>query len=139
MCFFQDSAIVIDDVSTDTTSESETIQVISSDSSDGQSEYGEPSSKSNNKRQRLPAGDKKKTKKRHVEDSTDDELMEKALSIMNQPNDEFDIFGNFVASEMRQISDVEIRRMVKTEIMRVLITRSSNLISLNTLTPLNGF
>lgn len=81
----------------------------------------------------------KKTKKRHVEDSTDDELMEKALSIMNQPNDEFDIFGNFVASEMRQISDVEIRRMVKTEIMRVLITRSSNLISLNTLTPLNGF
>lgn len=110
-----------DDVSSDTCSEMETI-VLTSDSSDTQSEYSGPSSSSSNKRPRLPtAGSKKAPKKRNTESTTDDILLEKALAIMNEPNDEFEIFGRFVASEMRQIRDISTRNFVKSEILKTLL------------------
>lgn len=44
---------------------------------------------------------------------------------MNQKTDEYDIFGQFVASELRQIFDLIQRNTVKRSIMNVLMTHGS--------------
>lgn len=121
-----------DDLSTGTVSETETITL--SSESDTQSEYSESSS--TNKRHRSQTVGLKKAKRRNI-DTTDDIVLEKALAVINQPNDEFDILGQFIASEMRQMSDLSIRNLVKSEIMQVLLkynTHNSNqvLIATNT-------
>lgn len=49
--------------------------------------------------------------------------MEQAIAVMNQKSDEWDIFGQFVASELRQIFDSVQRNAVKRSIMSILITQ----------------
>lgn len=126
---FQD--VVTEELSSDGT---ESI-ILFSESSDTQSEYGETSD-SNNKRHRFPVLNSKKAKRRNLEETTDDALMNKALAVINQPNDDLDIFGQFVASEMRQISDLSSRKLVKNEIMRALLicSQSSVLVTTETTT-----
>lgn len=51
--------------------------------------------------------------------------MEQAIACMNQKSDEYDIFGQFVASELRQIYDSVKRNTLKRSIMTVLITQGS--------------
>lgn len=48
-------------------------------------------------------------------------MLDRAISIIEQPNDELDIFGQFVVSEMRQLPNESLRRVVKSEIMKTLI------------------
>lgn len=111
---FQD--ILTDEISSESTESLFSV----SESSDTQSEYGETSD-SNNKRHRLPALSSKQAKKKNLEETTDDALLNKALAVINQPNDDLDIFGQFVASEIRQMSDLSARKLVKNEIMRALL------------------
>lgn len=63
----------------------------------------------------------KKNKKKCTSESSDDELLEKALNIMNEPNDECAIFGSLIASEMRQISNSDVRKCFKNDILKVLL------------------
>lgn len=77
----------------------------------------------------------KKTKRRNIEnDSVDDALLEKALAVMNQPNDVCDIFGQYVASELRQMSSISIRNIVKGEITKLLLKYSSSSVIISTST-----
>lgn len=52
--------------------------------------------------------------------------MARALAVMEKPNDDLDIFSQFIASEMRQIQDLHARRALKTEIMKILLQYQSN-------------
>lgn len=40
---------------------------------------------------------------------------------MNQKSDEFDIFGQYIASELRQITDLSIQRAVKRDIQQAVL------------------
>lgn len=51
---------------------------------------------------------------------SEDLILEKALSIMEKKDDEFDIFGQFIASEMRQLTNPSTRFVLKTEIMKII-------------------
>lgn len=53
-------------------------------------------------------------------------LMERALTVMDQRSDEWDVFGQFVACELRQIFDCIQRNAVKRSIMKVLLTCGSD-------------
>lgn len=44
--------------------------------------------------------------------------MERALAVMGQRTDDWDLFGQFVASELRQITDSLTQNSLKKEIMR---------------------
>ena len=44
---------------------------------------------------------KKASKRKPTNDDANDTMLKKACSIMMQDDDEFDVFGNFVASELR--------------------------------------
>lgn len=63
---------------------------------------------------------------------SDEILMQKALSVLNKPNDDLDIFGEFVASEMRQILDLSIRKIVKNEIIKTLLSYSDVMVTTTT-------
>lgn len=58
-----------------------------------------------------------------IEDKNDncDAIINRAMSIIEQPNDELDVFGQFIASEMRQLPNTSLRKIVKAEIMKILI------------------
>lgn len=43
------------------------------------------------------------------------------MSVIEQPSDELDLFGQFIASEMRQLPNTSLRKVVKAEIMKILI------------------
>lgn len=94
---------------------------VKTDSSDTHSEY-EGTANNNNKRP-FQQVTQKNAKKRAYQASTSDEdvLMEQAISVINQKNDEYDIFGQFVANEMRQIENVSTRKKMKHEIMRIMM------------------
>lgn len=103
--------ITIDDINAATI-------ILSSDSSDSHSECAAPSKSNAMKKRRVEHSNKRK---RDNSSSDEDILMERALAIMNETNDELDVFGQFVASEMRQISDLSARNFVKRKIMAILM------------------
>lgn len=105
--------ITIDDINAATI-------VLSSDSSDSHSECAAPS-KSNAMKKRRVENLNKRKRENSSSSSDEDILMEKALAIMNEKHDELDVFGQFVASEMRQISDLSARNFVKRKIMAILM------------------
>lgn len=51
----------------------------------------------------------------------DEELFKEAMSVLRAPSDEFDVFGHFVAVELRQIRSEERRRRLKRTIQRAII------------------
>lgn len=61
----------------------------------------------------------KKAKERKHEENCEMNLMGKALAVMNQRADDWDLFGQFVASELRQITDSLTRNSLKKEIMKI--------------------
>lgn len=68
----------------------------------------------------------KKSKKNCYEGNNDEDvLMQTALAVMNKQPDDLEIFGQFVASEMKQITNTSIRQVVKTQIMKVLLRFAS--------------
>lgn len=97
----------------------------STDSSDTQSYKSEAST---SKRQCLPVEPKGNSKKKRPNtlENVDTILMEQAIACMNQKPDEYDIFGQFVASELRQIFDLVKRNEVKRSIMTILITQGAS-------------
>lgn len=98
--------------------------VLSSDSSDSQSEQIESGNSTGKKRRQQPA--QRQSKKKATENIEEDMLMARALAVMEKPNDDLDIFSQFIASEMRQIQDLHARRALKTEIMKILLQYQSN-------------
>lgn len=98
--------------------------VLSSDSSDSQSEQIESGNSTGKKRRQQPA--QRQSKKKATENIEGDMLMARALAVMEKPNDDLDIFSQFIASEMRQIQDLHARRALKTEIMKILLQYQSN-------------
>lgn len=130
-CFFQDQVTpeLFDDLSNGLSSETESLISIDIEN-DISSEQGPSSGR--NKRHVVPSNSSKKAKKRQADDTNDDMLLEKALAAINQPNDELDVFGQFVSSEMRQISDLTIRNLIKSEIMKVFIQYSTSTVVLTT-------
>lgn len=64
----------------------------------------------------------------------EDLVLKKALAIMEKKDDEFDIFGQFIASEIRQLSNPSTRFALKSEIMKVIQRHaySSVLVTTNT-------
>lgn len=90
-----------------------------SSDSDVQSETGEI--ENGKKRRQQPM--QSKSKKRAIGTTStqnDDLMLEKALAIMEKQSDEFDIFGQFIASEMRQLPSSSYR-IVKSEIMKIVM------------------
>lgn len=122
---FEDSSNGFDTDRTSSTPEpssgtSPTSIVISSDS-DSQPE-------GSSKRKKLHHNQKSAKKKAIENDSNEekyDTLINRALSVIEQPNDELDVFGQFIASEMRQLPNASLRRVVKSEIMKILIHYST--------------
>lgn len=100
-------------------SNTETV-VLSSDSSD--TPHSEFESRPNNKRQRI-----QKKKRGDILEPDESALLEKALSVMNHQSDECDVFGQFVASEMRQITDPIHRTAMKRQIMQILMQSGSTI------------
>lgn len=123
---FEDSSNGFDTDRTSSTPEpssgtSPTSIVISSDS-DSQPEGAA------SKRKKLHHNQKSAKKKAIENDSNEekyDTLINRALSGIKQPNDELDVFGQFIASEMRQLPNTSLRRVVKSEIMKILIHYST--------------
>lgn len=112
--------IIIEDSSTGSNSdETESIPIIS-DVSDSSS--NPPCSK------RRRALSHRKSKPRvcgdQATETIDDRLLQKAIDVMEK-SDEFDIFGQFVASEMRQILNHQMRKVAKLEIMKILLHYSA--------------
>lgn len=64
-----------------------------------------------------------------MSESDENDLFEKALAAMNQNSDVLDIFGQYVASELRQISNPSLRQVAKTEIIKVLMSYGDVLVS----------
>lgn len=56
-----------------------------------------------------------------------DALINRAMNVIEQPNDDLDLFGQFIASEMRQLPNESLCRVVKSEIMKTLIHYSTPL------------
>lgn len=54
-------------------------------------------------------------------DEDDEELFKEAMSVLRAPSDEFDVFGNYVAVELRQLRSEERRRRLKRIIQRAII------------------
>ncbi|KAJ8866706.1 hypothetical protein PR048_032567 [Dryococelus australis] len=51
-------------------------------------------------------------------------MIEKAYETLSKNEDEFDVFGAYVASEMRQLSTVALKQNVKTQIQRIILQAS---------------
>lgn len=67
----------------------------------------------------------KKTRSVAVEDNTEQQIMQKALAIMDQRNDDLDIFGQLIAAELRRMSDPIARNLIKKEMMIILMNVST--------------
>lgn len=128
MFFTQDTISIQSDDSTNdsvavtdtdqTESESGPSVLISSDS-DAQSEI------SCSKRKKTFQNKIANPAKKKPNDDHYDALINKAMSMIEQTTDELDLFGQFVASEMRQLPNDSIRRVVKSDIMKTLIHYST--------------
>lgn len=76
---------------------------------------------SSKKRPRLPQTSQSRSKKPALDSQPEEDcLIEQALSLMKQ--DEYDIFGQFVANELRQMASPSLRHNVKHQIMRTLMS-----------------
>ena len=65
--------------------------------------------------------DNKKESKKSKRECTE-EILSQAIKVLQEPNpDEFDIFGQYVAMELRGIECKQIRRRVKREINLALL------------------
>lgn len=51
--------------------------------------------------------------------------MQQALAIMDQRNDDLDIFGQLIAAELRRMSDPIARNLIKKEMMIILMNVST--------------
>lgn len=51
----------------------------------------------------------------------DQQMLDEAVAVLRAPKDEFDVFGEFVAMELRQISSNEKRRRLKLKIQRAIL------------------
>lgn len=99
--------------------------VLVSCSTSAQSENGEQST-SNKRPSTKPAAQRNaKKKSAKGDENMDTLLMEQAIAVINKPHDDYEIFGQFVASELRQIYDLVQRNTVKGSIISVLMTHGS--------------
>lgn len=48
---------------------------------------------------------------------------------MNQKSDDFDIFGQYIASELRQITDLSVQRAVKRDIQQAVLNGGNMLVT----------
>lgn len=101
--------------------------MLNSDSSDTHSEFEENSS-SNKRKKSKQSQHNSKRPRIELSDSEENILFEKALSVMNT-SDEYDVFGQFVASELRQMNSLSTRMMAKREIMQSLLKYGNALVS----------
>lgn len=85
-----------------------------SDSSEGSSRSEKSQAKPSTQR-------KGKRKAFQVAESDENDLFEKAVAVMNEKSDEFDVLGQYVASELRQMVDPSIRQIAKKQILQVLV------------------
>ena len=60
-------------------------------------------------------------KKRRIGNDEKSELIKIATEVMQKPIDEFQIFGDFIASEFRSIRSKEFQRQLKLTIQRAII------------------
>lgn len=97
----------------------------SSVSSFGQLSSGSEPSTSSKRPQSQSSTQKNAKRKNSAVDDNMDVLLERAISVMDQRSDEWDIFGQFIASEIRQIFDLVERNTVKRAIMNILMTSGS--------------
>lgn len=105
--------------------------IISSDSSDSNVEVAQSSSSQLSTIHKKKRGDHSNKRKRANSDPSSDEdvLIEKALACMEQKSDELDLFGQYIASELRRISDPSIRSVMKLKITAVLMGFGSDFVS----------
>lgn len=84
---------------------------------------------SNSKRKKsFQNNNAKSAKKKQNDDGVNyDALINRAMNVIEQPNDDLDLFGQFIASEMRQLPNESLCRVVKSEIMKTLIHYSTPL------------
>lgn len=103
--------------------------IITSDSSD--SNVAQPSSSSQSstvqKKRRLEHSNKRKRVNSGLS-SDEDILFEKAIAVMDQKNDELDHFGQYIASELRKITDESSRKFMKLKITAVLMGFASDIV-----------
>lgn len=111
-----------EDSSNASTSDNQATIILSSDTSDANSESNDSV---NPKKKRKVQPPHQKTKKKTDDENSESELMERALTIMEQRNDEWDVFGQFIASELRQITDSLTRNSMKRKIMMILCNGGS--------------
>ncbi|KAJ8977060.1 hypothetical protein NQ317_017222 [Molorchus minor] len=69
----------------------------------------------------LTTADNKYIKKKRT---CNDNAMEKAMAVLNRPSDEFDIFGEYVASELRSLQHDHNRRKLKRMIQKAILDMS---------------
>ncbi|KAG7173976.1 putative helix-turn-helix HTH_28 domain containing protein 6 [Homarus americanus] len=60
----------------------------------------------------------KKKKVEHLEEQT---ALKKAIDVLNKPQDDYSVFGDNVASELRQLRSDENRKILKRTIMKAII------------------
>lgn len=63
---------------------------------------------------------RKKTK-RNIDETEHNDLLRKAVHIMENPADELNIFGDFVADALRNVKSREYQRQLKLTIQRAII------------------
>ncbi|KAG7163789.1 hypothetical protein Hamer_G023206 [Homarus americanus] len=62
----------------------------------------------------------KKKKVEHLEEQT---ALKKAIDVLNKPQDDYSVFGDYVASELRQLRSDENRKILKRTTMKAIIER----------------
>ncbi|KAG7163452.1 putative Alcohol dehydrogenase transcription factor Myb/SANT-like-containing protein 22 [Homarus americanus] len=67
--------------------------------------------------------DKKKCsgKNKKVEHLEEQAALKKAIDVLNKPQDDYSVFGDYVASELRQLRSDENRKILKRTIMKAII------------------
>ena len=68
----------------------------------------------------------KASKRKPTNDDANDSMLKKACSIMMQDDDEFDVFGSFVASELRCLKQDVNGRRLKRIIQRAILDVAEN-------------
>lgn len=76
------------------------------------------------KRRRALKKSRSRATENEAKDTIDDRLIQKAIDVMEK-SDELDIFGQFVASEMRQMTNTAVVKVVKAEIMKIILHYSA--------------
>lgn len=63
----------------------------------------------------------KKNKKRNCRTTEDDAILAKAIKVMDRPIDNFQIFGDYVASELRSLRSEQLQRKLKRMIQKAIL------------------